>query len=177
MNKHTLIPAAALAVALTACSSGSEDKDNTPRKATVTSSRAVTVSPAPTPTATGPLMYELADSARWGHLAAALDDFDRGRTSDAGVPENTRYIRADVTFTNRTDRPIDLTDLTFSCTTQEVYDGTQGLEGVPNVHVLPGRSETWPIACKQGKDAQFFQLEINPRQDGSRTAIFSGNIE
>lgn len=134
-------------------------------------------SPTPTPTSTGPLMYTLKDKASQDGVTVSLKNFQRGRTTDVGVPEDTNYVRLTVTVKNTTDEPLDLDDLTVICVSDEVFDGTNGLDGVPDVHVLPDKALSWDIACAQNKSEEYFQLEIRPQHEDGRIAIFSGTVE
>lgn len=161
-----------LVSALTACSSDSEEK-RPARTTKVAVSPAASVSPSPT----GPLMYKLKDTAKWDDISVKLSSFDRGRTSKAGVPEDTNYVKFTVTATNDSKDPFSLDDLSTACTTQEVFDGTKDLSGAPEVHVMPNRSVSWYVACAQYKGEKYVQVEITPYWDDNRTAIFSGTIE
>lgn len=173
MNKNILITAVALTSMLTAC--GSDADDPTPQRTTsIASSKTTTATPAPT----GPEMHALDDTIYIrDDIILDLGKITRGRTGKIGVPEDTSYIRVGVTLTNNTKTPLDLGTLKFSCPTQEVYDGSKGMEGVPDVHVLPGRSLAWPLACAQDKNETHVQLELQPQRGEDRIVIFTGTIE
>lgn len=175
MNKNTTplavgtIATAAL-VLLSACSSNADSSRTSPTTRVAASPAAASPSP------TGPQIYRLKDTADFGDITIRLDKLRRGHTGKVGVPEDTDYIRISLTLTNGSTSPFDLSNLLTACVTEEVYDGTHGLSGAPTVHVLPDKFLTWDIACAQKKDVHDFQIEISPRRDGDRTAIFSGNV-
>jgi len=164
----------AVTVATTGCSSDPADK-HTKRTTNVAASK--TAKPKPTPAPTGPTEHTLKSTAAWGHISLKVGDFRRGSTDKSGVPEDTDYVRFAVTLNNDTDDPFNLRDLAVSCGTREVYDFTDQLEGVPTIHVLPGKDMTWDLACVQAKDEKDFQVEFNAQAGDERTAIFSGEVK
>jgi hypothetical protein len=176
-DKITAVAASAVTIALvsvlTACGSDPDVAD----KPKATTGIIVSASPTPTPEPTGPLMYGLKDKASQDGITLSLKNFSRGRSDEVGVPEDTNYVRFSVTVKNTTDDPFALENLDVTCTTPEVYDVEDGLEGTPSTHVLPGKSHAWDIACAQNEDERDFQVEISPQRDGDRTVIFSGTVE
>lgn len=178
---HQNLKAAAAVIASAALAAGivfALDLDEDDTKPVTKASPTVSVSSAsPTPEATGPLLYSLNDKAKWGDVTITLDKFKRGRTTDVGVPEDTNFVRFTVALTNKGDKLVNLQDVTITCITQEVYDGTNNLNGIPNVHVRHGKTLTWDIACAQDKKERYLQVEVSPDRGDQRVAIFAGDIE
>lgn len=178
---HQNLKAAAAVIASAALAAGIVfvfDLDEDDTKPVTKASPTVSVSSAsPAPEPTGPLLYSLNDKAKWGDVTITLDKFKRGRTTDVGVPEDTDFVRFTVALTNKGDKPVNLQDVTITCITQEVYDGTNNLNGIPNVHVLHGKTLTWDIACAQDKDEKDFQVEASADRGDERVAVFTGRVE
>lgn len=137
----------------------------------------IAASSTPSPSPTGPQVHGLTSTAHWGDITLTLKDFRRGSTDEYGVPEDTDYIRFTAALTNDGTDPVDLGEMIVNCTTQQVYDSTDKLEGVPAVHVLPSKSLKWDMACALDKDTKYFQVELTPEYGEHRTAIFSGTVK
>lgn len=159
---------------LAAVSDSADDKGTDGKHTTKV---AASTSPTASPSPSGPQQYGLEDTAKWDGVSLTMEDFRRGRTEKYGVPEKTDFVRFHITVTNDRKTPLDLDDMIVNCTTQQVYDFTDKLEGVPEVHVLPGDSLSWDLACALDKAVEEFQVEFNPEFGEYETAIFAGAVK
>ncbi len=152
---------------------GDRDADS---KRTTKVAASTEATPSPSPSQTGPQSHGLSATADWGDVVFGLSDFRRGSTGKYGVPKDTDYVRFTATVTNNGKIPFALDDLLFNCTTDEILDYTNKLDGAPDVHVMPGKSLKWELACAQGKKVTELQFEVNPQIDGEQTAVFLGTV-
>ncbi|WP_406362372.1 hypothetical protein [Streptomyces sp. NBC_01579] len=130
------------------------------------------------------LTVALDGTAKWRNgVKATLSGFSRGFSSDTAMPEHTAYLGFTVTIVNGWNKPIDLSMTQLSCPNggDEIFDSEKGLNGLPDSHVLPGKSGTWKTACAFKKSDNKVQIEIEPYDAdslaGYRTAIFTGEVK
>ncbi|MEV5770106.1 hypothetical protein AB0L49_02380 [Streptomyces antimycoticus] len=186
----TLAVAAALtALALTGCSTDSGDTAKRiveSAEPTATGDGADPTTPdapadEPTQDDTSPDALDLGDTVEYeGGVHISLGKFTRGTSGPYAAPENTAYIRFNVTFKNTGDETADLNTVSLSCQRAEapgaeIFDSEHGLDGLPMTHLLPGRSVTAPVACSLPADEDYLQVEIAPGL--ADTAVFSGHIK
>lgn len=170
-----IVVAIATGGALLTSGSGDDKASKSDKRTTTIAAASKASSPSPAPT--GPTEHPLKGTAKWGDIYLRLGDFERGSTGEFGVPEDTPYVRFDLTLINDSDSPVALSEVLVHCATQEVVDTTKGLEGTPQVHALPHKSLTWDVACEQDKDIKEFQVEVDPQIEGERTAAFAGEVK
>lgn len=122
-------------------------------------------------------------TAKWNDgLEARLSDFSRGTSGEYAGPSGEDYLAFSVTMRNGSEDATDLSMVMLSCPdgAEEVYDTDAGFGGTPDTHLLPGKSQTWEMACVFPKTAKSAQIEITPTDtSGSgwyRTAIFTGEV-
>ncbi|MET7631822.1 hypothetical protein [Streptomyces sp. NPDC005499] len=123
-------------------------------------------------------------TAKWrNRVKAHLSGFTRGFSSDTAMPEHTAYLGFTVTIDNGWNKPVDLSMTELSCPNggDEIFDSEKGLNGMPDSHVLPGKSGTWKAACAFKKSDKKVQIEVTPYDAdslaGYRTAIFTGEVK
>lgn len=117
-------------------------------------------------------------------VTVQLAGFDRGRTGEFGVPQNTDYVKFTVTMVNGSKKTIDAMDLYVQCQYGEnpahdgemVFDHDNGIDAPPSTHVTPGNSITYTMACVMPKDESRLQVEASPSFI-SDTALFVGKIK
>ncbi|MER8158141.1 hypothetical protein [Streptomyces sp. NPDC094472] len=185
------VVAALAALALTGCST---DSGNTAKRIVESAEPAETGDGAdpstpdadvpadePTEDDTIPDALGLGDTVEYdGGVEISLGKFTRGVSSEWAAPENTAYIRFNVTFKNTGDKTADLNTVSLSCQRaeapgEEIFDSEHGLDGLPMTHLLPGRSVTAPVACSLPADEDYLQVEIAPGL--ADVAVFSGHIK
>ncbi|MBP8532379.1 hypothetical protein, partial [Streptomyces sp. MK37H] len=187
----TLTIAAALAaLALTGCST---DSGNTAKRIVESAEPSATGDGADPSTPDVPT-GEPDDSPDDGMIALALDDtasyedgvnislggFKRGTSGPYAAPENTPFIRFSITFENKGDKAADLSGVYLTCQresspSEEIFDSEHGLDGIPATRLLPGRTNTVPVACSLPADEDYLQVEIAPGL--ADVAVFSGHVK
>lgn len=115
-------------------------------------------------------------------VTARLSGFSRGTSGEYASPSGKAYLAFSVTMQNGSKSSIDLSMVSVSCPdgAEEIFDTDAGFNGLPDTHLLPGKSQTWKEACVFPKTAKSAQIEIMPIDaSGSgwyRTAIFTGQV-
>ncbi|MFE6408167.1 DUF4352 domain-containing protein [Streptomyces sp. NPDC057837] len=140
--------------------------------------------PSPTPEETGPEIVALSDGVRWdGGMEVTLDDFTRGVSSEWAAPENTPYVKFTVRFKNGGDTTTDLSGSYVTCLYgddgaegEQIFDSEKSIDGLPEVHLRPGKSVSAKIGCELPKAEKYLQVELVPDIE-SETAIFAGNVK
>lgn len=122
--------------------------------------------------------------ASWKNgVTARLGGFSRGKVSEYAPDAGKAYLAFSITMFNGSKTSLDLSMVDLSCPdgADEVFDEDSGFNGEPDVHLLPGKSETWKTACVFPKSSTSVQLEIEPTDttgDGLySTAIFTGEVK
>lgn len=122
-------------------------------------------------------------TATWNNgVQAHLSGFSRGTSGEYASPSGKAYLAFSVTVQNGSKSPLDLSMVSLSCPdgADEIFDTDAGFGGMPDAHLLPGKSQTWKEACVFAKAAKDVQIEIMPMDtSGSgwyRTAIFTGQV-
>lgn len=182
--------AALAALALTGCST---DSGNTAKRIVESAETSATGDGADPSTPDVPT-GEPDDSPDDGMIALALDDtasyedgvnlslsgFKRGTSGPYAAPENTPLIRFSITFENKGDKAADLSGVSLTCQREsspgeEIFDSEHGLDGIPATRLLPGRTNTVPVACSLPADEDYLQVEVSPGL--ADVAVFSGHIK
>ncbi|WP_217142389.1 hypothetical protein [Streptomyces sp. AC627_RSS907] len=129
------------------------------------------------------LIVALDKTATWKNgVAAHLGDFSRGTSGEYASPSGEAYLAFSVTLRNGSKTPLDLSTVSLSCPdgAEQVFDSDAGLNGLPDAHLLPGKSQNWKEACVFPKTARNAQIEITPTDTSGdswyRTAIFTGEV-
>ncbi|NUH35283.1 hypothetical protein HUF15_00615 [Streptomyces samsunensis] len=185
LGTTTLAVVAALtALALTGCSTDPGDTAKRIVEPTATGSGANPSTPdipADEPDQDTSDALGLGDSAEYeSGVEISLGKFTRGVSSEWAAPENTPYVRFNVTFKNRGNESADLNVVSLTCQREElpgeeIFDSEHGLDGLPMTHLLPGRSVTAPVACSMPADESYLQVEVSPGL--ADTAVFSGHVK
>ncbi|MEU5521897.1 hypothetical protein ABZ759_14855 [Streptomyces sp. NPDC047860] len=123
-------------------------------------------------------------TAKWKDAVEAhLSGFSRGTSGEYASPSGEAYLAFSVTLKNGSESPVDLAMVSLSCPdgAEEIFDTDAGFDGTPDVHLLPGKSQTWKAACVFPKTAKSAQIEITPMDSSGsawyRTAIFTGQVQ
>lgn len=140
--------------------------------------------PTPTPTDTGPAVGSLTDGVRWdGGIEAELSGWTRGVTGPYAAPADTPYVKFTVKFTNGGDQTVDLSGAYLTCLygsdgrqSAQVFDSERGLEGLPLVHLRPGKSVSAVTGCELPEGEKYLQVELAATHE-TETAIFAGNVK
>lgn len=140
--------------------------------------------PSPTPSDTGPDVASLTDGMRWDDgLEVELSGWTRGVTGPYAAPENKPFVKFTVKITNDGDQTVDLSTGYMTCLygndgrqSALVFDHERGMDGLPRVHLRPGKSVSAPTGCELPKDEKYLQVEFSPTAE-SETAIFAGNVK
>ncbi|MEU8723540.1 hypothetical protein [Streptomyces antimycoticus] len=183
------VVAALAALALTGCSTDSGDtakrivESAEPSETGDGADPTTPDAPADEPTQddTSPDALGLGDTVEYeGGVHISLGKFTRGTSGPYAAPENTAYIRFNVTFKNTGDETADLNAVSLTCQREsspgvEIFDSEHGLDGLPMTHLLPGRSVTAPVACSLPADESYLQVEIAPGL--ADVAVFSGHVK
>lgn len=189
--RRTVLAAAAAVVgcSLCACSTtGGTQSDSAPPAATVSASQdtrsAEDAQDTQDDTGSDTFTVALDGTATWNNgVKAHLSGFSRGTSGEYASPSGTAYLAFSVTMQNGSKSTIDLSMINLSCPdgAEEVFDMDAGFNGAPDTHLLPGKSQTWKVACVFPETARSAQIEITPTDtSGSgwyRTAIFTGQVQ
>ncbi|RMI89349.1 hypothetical protein BIU87_03670 [Streptomyces sp. ZS0098] len=184
------VAAAAIGCSLTACSASGDNKaDNAVPAATVSASQdAPSADDAPDTlvddSESDTMTVALDKTATWRNgVKAHLSGFARGTSGEFAFPSGEDYLAFSVTVQNDSKSTLDLSMLSLSCTdgAEEVFDTDSGFDGTPSTHLLPGKSQTWKVACVFPKSAKDAQIEVTPSDTSAsgwyRTAIFTGQVQ
>ncbi|MEU6775987.1 hypothetical protein [Streptomyces sp. NPDC046759] len=184
-TRKTVLAVAAMAVgcSLSACSSiGGTQTD--PASPTATVSASQDTQSAQDDSNGDTITVALDKTAKWTNgVQAHLSDFSRGTSGEYAFPSGKAYLAFSVTMQNGSKSPLDLSMVSLSCPNgaDEISDTEAGLNGTPDTHLLPGKSQTWKEACVFAKTAKSAQIEITPADtSGSgwyRTAVFTGQVQ
>ncbi|MGW4194600.1 hypothetical protein [Streptomyces sp. NPDC005004] len=180
------LAATAMGCSLCACSSiGGTQTDTTPPAATVSASQDThgaedTQDDSDSDTFT----VALDKTATWKNgVKAHLSGFSRGTSGEYASPSGKPYLAFSVTMQNGSKSSLDLSMVSLSCPdgADEIFDSEAGLDGTPDTHLLPGKSQTWKEACAFPRTAKSVQIEIMPTDTSDsgwyRTAIFTGQVK
>ncbi|MGW7258693.1 hypothetical protein [Streptomyces sp. NPDC054834] len=184
-TRKTALAVAAMAVgcSLSACSTiGGTQTDTAPPTATVSASQ--DTQSAQDDSNGDTITVALDKTVTWTNgVQAHLSDFSRGTSGEYAFPSGKAYLAFSVTVQNGSKSPLDLSMVSLSCPNgaDEISDTDAGLNGTPDTHLLPGKSQTWKEACVFAKTAKSAQIEITPADtSGSgwyRTAVFTGQVQ
>lgn len=155
-------------------------ESSTPADDTVTAA----AEPEPTPEDTGPEVWSLTDGVSWdGGVEVKLTGWARGVTGPYAAPQNKPYAKFTVKIRNEGDVPVDLSSGYLTCLYGEdgvesgqVFDSERGMDGLPQVHLRPGKSVSATTGCELPKGEKYLQVELSPTGE-SETAIFAGNVK
>ncbi|MFE6895591.1 hypothetical protein ACFVFJ_01845 [Streptomyces sp. NPDC057717] len=190
-SRRTVLAVAATAVgcSLCACSSiGGTQTDTAPPTPTVSASQdtrsAEDAQDTQDDSDSDTFTVALDKTATWNNgVKAHLSGFSRGTSGEYASPSGKAYLAFSVTMQNGSKSSIDLSMVSLSCPdgAEEIFDTDAGFNGVPDTHLLPGKSLAWKAACVFPKTAKNAQIEIMPMDtSGSgwyRTAIFTGQVQ
>ncbi|WP_406309433.1 hypothetical protein [Streptomyces sp. NBC_00623] len=181
--------ATAVGCSLCACSSiGGTQTDTVPPTATVSASQdtgsAEDAQDTQDDSDSDTFTVALDKTATWNNgVKAHLSGFSRGTSGEYASPSGKAYLAFSVTMQNGSKSSIDLSMVSLSCPdgAEEIFDTDAGFNGMPDTHLLPGKSLTWKAACVFPETAKNAQIEIMPMDtSGSgwyRTAIFTGQVQ
>ncbi len=189
--RRTVLAVAATVVgcSLSACSTtGGTQTDTAPPAAAVSASQdtqdAEEAQDTQDDSDSDTLVIALDKTAKWNNgIKAHLSGFGRGTSGEYASPSGKAYLAFSVTMQNDSKSTIDLSMVSLSCPdgADEIFDTDAGFNGVPDTHLLQGKSQTWKAACVFPKTAENAQIEITPTDtSGSgwyRTAIFTGQVQ
>ncbi|MEU6005062.1 hypothetical protein [Streptomyces sp. NPDC047453] len=183
------VVAAAVGCSLCACSTiGGTQTDTAPPAATVSALQdtqsAEDAQDTQDDSDSDTFTVALDKTATWNNgVKAHLSGFSRGTSGEYASPSGKAYLAFSVTMQNASKSSIDLSMVSLSCPDgdDEIFDTGAGFNGMPDAHLLPGKSQTWKAACVFPKAARSAQIEITPTDtSGSgwyRTAIFIGHVQ
>ncbi|SFY52902.1 hypothetical protein [Streptomyces sp. F-1] len=182
------VTATLVGCSLSACSGiGGSQTDTAPPDATVSASQdtrsAGDAQDTQDDSAGDNFTVALDKTATWNNgVKAHLGGFSRGTSGEYASPSGKAYLAFSVTVQNGSKSAIDLSMVSLACPegADEIFDTDAGFGGAPDTHLLPGKSQTWKVACAFPKTARSVQIEIAPTDtSGSgwyRTAIFTGQV-
>ncbi|MFE6941038.1 DUF4352 domain-containing protein [Streptomyces chartreusis] len=161
-------------------SSTTAAETSTPTDDTITPA----MEPEPTPENTEPEVMSLTDGVQWdGGIEVELTGWTRGVTGPYAAPESTPFVKFKVTIRNTGTDTVDLSGAWMTCIygtngtqSEQVFDSDGGLDGLPQVHLRPGKSVSAPTGCELPKDEEYLQVEMVPMSE-SEVAIFAGNVK
>ncbi|MEV7810293.1 hypothetical protein AB0P05_06090 [Streptomyces flaveolus] len=187
MRKAVLaVVAMAVGCSLSACSSiGGPQTDTAPPTATVSASQDTqSAQDTQDDSDSDTITVALDKTVTWSNgVQAHLSGFSRGTSGEYAFPSGKAYLAFSVTMQNGSKSALDLSMVSLSCPNgaDEISDTEAGLNGTPDTHLLPGKSQTWKEACVFAKTAKSAQIEITPADtSGSgwyRTAVFTGQVQ
>ncbi|MGW7498605.1 DUF4352 domain-containing protein [Streptomyces luteogriseus] len=153
---------------------------STPADDTITAA----AEPVPTPEDTGPEVWSLTDGVSWdGGVEVELTGWTRGVTGPYAAPQSTPFVKFTVKIRNKGDQTVDVSSGYLTCLygddgqeSAQVFDSERGLDGLPQVHLRPGKSVSAKTGCELPKGEEYLQVELSPTAE-SETAIFAGNVK